>query len=451
MKNNNITILGAGLIGSLLGIYLKKNGLNVSIYEKRPDSRSIEQAGAGRSINMALSYRGWKAIDKVGLREKVEPLTIPMYGRRIHDEHGNTRLMPYGKEDQAIYSISRQKFNELLMNEAEKAGAKLYFEHQCEDIDIESHVIRFSLSANRMKMEQAGVIIGADGAYSSLRQAIQRQTRLNFKQEYISHGYKELTIPPTPEGDFAMDPYALHIWPRGRFMMIALPNLDKSFTCTLFLPFEGSKVCFDKITDERDITSLFRNYFDDAYHLMPNLVEEYLRNPISALINVECYPWTVNNNLLIGDASHAMVPFFGQGMNCGFEDCYLLNGLIEKYGTTSWELIFEKFQKTRKPDTDAISQMAMDNFTEMRDSVSDPKFLVRKKIEAKLHELYPEEWIPLYSMVTFTDMKYSEAFAQGKLQESIMDQVMEDPLIMQTWKNLDYNSIIEKVETTKAF
>lgn len=451
MKNNNITILGAGLIGSLLGIYLKKNGLNVSIYEKRPDSRSIEQAGAGRSINMALSYRGWKAIDKVGLREKVEPLTIPMYGRRIHDEHGNTRLMPYGKEDQAIYSISRQKFNELLMNEAEKAGAKLYFEHQCEDIDIESHVIRFSLSANRMKMEQAGVIIGADGAYSSLRQAIQRQTRLNFKQEYISHGYKELTIPPTPEGDFAMDPYALHIWPRGRFMMIALPNLDKSFTCTLFLPFEGSKVCFDKITDERDITSLFRNYFDDAYHLMPNLVEEYLRNPISALINVECYPWTVNNNLLIGDASHAMVPFFGQGMNCGFEDCYLLNGLIEKYGTTSWELIFEKFQKTRKPDTDAISQMAMDNFTEMRDSVSDPKFLVRKKIEAKLHELYPEEWIPLYTMVTFTDMKYSEAFAQGKLQESIMDQVMEDPLIMQTWKNLDYNSIIEKVETTKAF
>lgn len=451
MKNNNITILGAGLIGSLLGIYLKKNGLNVSIYEKRPDSRSIEQAGAGRSINMALSYRGWKAIDKVGLREKVEPLTIPMYGRRIHDEHGNTRLMPYGKEDQAIYSISRQKFNELLMNEAEKAGARLYFEHQCEDIDIESHVIRFSLSANRMKMEQAGVIIGADGAYSSLRQAIQRQTRLNFKQEYISHGYKELTIPPTPEGDFAMDPYALHIWPRGRFMMIALPNLDKSFTCTLFLPFEGSKVCFDKITDERDITSLFRNYFDDAYHLMPNLVEEYLRNPISALLNVECYPWTVNNNLLIGDACHAMVPFFGQGMNCGFEDCYLLNGLIEKYGTTSWELIFEKFQKSRKPDTDAISQMAMDNFTEMRDSVSDPKFLVRKKIEAKLHELYPEEWIPLYSMVTFTDMKYSEAFAQGKLQESIMDQVMEDPLIMQTWKNLDYNSIIEKVETTKAF
>lgn len=233
-------------------------------------------------------------------------------------------------------------------------------------------------------------------------------------------------------------------------MMIALPNLDKSFTCTLFLPFEGGKVCFDKINDKRDVVGIFRNYFDDAYQMMPDLAEEFFQNPTSALVNVECYPWTKNNNLLIGDASHAMVPFFGQGMNCGFEDCYILNGLIEKYGTTSWELIFEKFQKMRKPDTDAISQMAMDNFTEMRDSVADPKFIVRKKIEAKLHRLFPEEWIPLYSMVTFTDMKYSDALVQGKLQESIMDKIMEDPLITQTWQNLDYYKIIEKVETLKA-
>lgn len=451
IRNNNVSILGSGLIGSLLGIFFRQNGLEVSIYEKRNDSRKYVTPGAGRSINMALSHRGWKAIDKVGLREKVEPMTIPMYGRRIHDEHGNTVLMPYGIDNQAIYSISRQKFNELLMDEAEAAGAKFFFEHQCEDIDVQSHVIRFSLPGNRTKMEQAGVIVGADGAYSTLRGAIQRQTRFNFKQEYISHGYKELTIPPTPKGEFAMDPNALHIWPRGRFMLIALPNLDKSFTCTLFLPFEGSKVCFDKITDERDVVSLFRNYFDDAHQLMPDLVTEYLQNPVSSLINVECYPWTVNNNLLIGDACHAMVPFFGQGMNCGFEDCYILNNLIEKYGTTSWELIFEKFQKIRKPDTDAISQMAMDNFTEMRDSVSDPKFIIRKKIEAKLHKLYPEEWIPLYSMVTFTDMKYSDAFAQGKLQESIMDKVMEDPLITQNWQSLDYEKIMEKVETSKAF
>jgi len=451
MKNNNISILGAGLIGSLLGIYFRKNGLDVTIYEKRPDSREIAAQGAGRSINMALSDRGWKAIDKLGLREKVQPLTIPMVGRRIHDEHGNTILIPYGKDDQAIYSISRQKFNELLMDEAERAGAVFRFEHQCEDIDINSHVIRFSLPGNQMKMDNAGVIIGADGAYSALRNALQKQTRFNFKQQYISHGYKELTIPPTADGGFAMDPNALHIWPRGRFMLIALPNLDKSFTCTLFLPFEGSKVCFDKIADKRDVEGIFKTYFDDAYRIMPDLVEEYFRNPVSALINVECYPWTKNRNLLIGDASHAMVPFFGQGMNCGFEDCYILNELIEKYGTTSWELIFEKFQKARKADTDAISEMAMGNFTEMRDSVADPKFIVRKKIEARLHDLYPEEWIPLYTMVTFSDMKYSDAFAQGKLQESIMDKIMEDPLITQTWQKLDFNRIIEKAEASKAF
>jgi kynurenine 3-monooxygenase len=451
MKNNNISILGAGLIGSLLGIFLKQRGLDVSIFEKRFDLRQQVSEGFGRSINMALSDRGWKAIEKTGLQQQVKSLTIPMYGRRIHDEHGNTTILPYGKDHQAIYSISRSMFNELLMNEAEKAGVDFQFGHKCEDVDINSHVLRFSLSDGQMKMINGGVIIGADGAYSTLRNAMQKQMRFNSSQHYISHGYKELSIPPTASSEFAMDPNALHIWPRGRFMLIALPNIDRSFTCTLFLPFEGNKVCFDNINDERDVVTIFKTYFDDAYQMMPNLVEEYFKNPTSALINIKCYPWTKNNNLLLGDAAHAMVPFFGQGMNCGFEDCYELNSLIEKYGTTSWDLIFGKFQKGRKPDTDAISQMAMNNFTEMRDSVSDPKFIIRKKIEAKLHELFPEEWIPLYTMVTFTDMRYSEAYLQGKLQESIMDKVMADPLITQNWHNLDYENIIHRVETAKAF
>lgn len=450
MKNNLISLLGAGLIGSLLGIFLKKRGLDVCIYEKRGDIR-IRSAYSGRSINMVLSDRGWKALEKIGLKEKVVPFTIPMYGRRIHDEHGKTTLLPYGKENQAIYSVSRQKLNHLLMDEAEKAGVNFLFDHKCEDIDINTHVLRFSLPDNQMKMEKGGVIIGADGAYSTLRGAFQRQIRLNFKQQYITHGYKELTIPPTAAGEFAMDSNALHIWPRGRFMLIALPNIDKSFTCTLFLPYEGSKVCFDKINDEKDVHNIFKTYFDDAYQLMPDLSSEYFRNPTSGLVNIECYPWTKNNNLLIGDAAHAMVPFFGQGMNCGFEDCYDLNELIERYGTTSWELIFEKFQKNRKKDTDAISQMAMNNFTEMRDSVSDPMFLIRKQIEAKLHDLYPNDWIPLYTMVTFTDMRYSEAYLQGQLQERIMDEIMKDPLITQNWQNLDFEKIIYQAETSKAF
>lgn len=449
MKKNEITILGAGLIGSLMAIYLRRQGLDVTVYDKRPDKRKTPYYEGGRSINMALSHRGWKSLEEVGLRDQVLPLAIPMYGRKIHDEHGGTSFIPYGKKDQAIYSISRGKFNQLLAEEAEKLGAEFKFEHKCLEVDFPSQQITFETKEGEQTLD-APVIIGADGAYSSLRLSMQKQVRFNYKQEYISHGYKELTIPATAEGEFAMDPNALHIWPRGKFMLIALPNPDKSFTCTLFLPFEGSKICFEKITDEKDLISVFSNYFDDAYQLMPNLIEEFFRNPTSALVNVDCYPWVQGKSLLIGDASHAMVPFYGQGMNCGFEDCFILNRLIDKLGTNTWDLVFEKFQKTRKQDTDAICQLAMENFVEMRDSVADPKFLLRKKIEAKLHELYPNDWIPLYTMVTFSDISYSEAYAQGKLQEAVMDRVMSDPLITENWNKLDYEDIIYQMETAKA-
>ncbi|MDN3669311.1 NAD(P)/FAD-dependent oxidoreductase [Echinicola jeungdonensis] len=448
MKNNNVGIIGAGLIGSLLGIYLSKKGMDVSIYEKRSDQRKKDKAQEGRSINMALSDRGWKALEKIGLKDKVKDSSIPMYGRRIHDEHGQTTFLSYGKENQAIYSISRSHFNQILIEEAEKEGVNLCFDHRCDHVDIYKNEMYFSLPDGRKLKKVPDVILGADGAYSSLRDAMQKQARFNYKQEYISHGYKELSIPPK-DGDFAMDPNALHIWPRGTFMLIALPNPDKSFTCTLFLPFEGEKVCFEKINDEEDLESVFRTYFNDAYRLMPNLNEEFFGNPTSSLITIECYPWVAHKSLLIGDSSHAMVPFYGQGMNCGFEDCFILDGLIEKFGTTSWDLVFEKFQKIRKPDTDAICQLALDNFLEMRDSVANPKFLIRKKIEAKLHELYPEEWIPLYTMVTFTDLSYADAYAQGKLQDEVMDRVMSDPLITQNWQNLDYEDIIHQIETAK--
>jgi kynurenine 3-monooxygenase len=449
MKKNEITILGAGLIGSLMAIYFKRQGLDVALYDKRPDKRKTPYSEAGRSINMALSDRGWKSLEQVGLKEKVLPLAIPMYGRRVHDEHGNTTLIPYGKANQAIYSISRGKFNQLLVEEAERLGATIHFDHKCQEVDFIENTITFETSEGKVQLNPQ-VIIGADGAYSSLRMSMQKQVRFNYRQEFIPHGYKELTIPATAEGEFAMDPNALHIWPRGKFMLIALPNPDKSFTCTLFLPFAGSKVCFEKIQDEKDLESVFKSYFDDAYKLMPDLKKEFFKNPTAALINIECYPWVQGNSLLLGDASHAMVPFYGQGMNCGFEDCYILNGLIEKLGTNTWDLVFEKFQKKRKPDTDAICQLAMENFKEMRDAVGDPKFVLRKRIEAKLHELYPDEWIPLYTMVTFSDMPYAEAYTQGKLQEVIMDKVMADPLITENWDKLDYEDIINKMETAKA-
>lgn len=449
MKKNEITILGAGLIGTLMAIYLKRQGLDVNVYDKRPDKRKIRFDEGGRSINMALSHRGWNALEEVGLKDKVVPLAIPMYGRKIHDEHGNTSFISYGKENQAIYSLSRGKFNQLLVEEGERLGAKYHFEHKCLEVDFNQQEITFQTPKGEVKIE-APVLLGADGAYSSLRLAMQKQIRFNYKQEYITHEYKELTIPATANGEFAMDPNALHIWPRGKFMLIALPNPDKSFTCTLFLPHGGSKVCFEKINDEKDLEIVFTNYFDDAYQLMPDLKTEFFKNPTSALINVECFPWVQGQSLLIGDASHAMVPFYGQGMNCGFEDCSILNGLIDRLGMNSWDLVFEKFQKNRKVDTDAICQLAMENFVEMRDAVADPKFVLRKKIEARLHQLYPNEWIPLYSMVTFSNMRYSEAYAQGKLQEAIMDRVMEDPLITENWDKLDYEDIIYRMETAKA-
>jgi kynurenine 3-monooxygenase len=450
MKKNEISILGSGLIGSLLSIYLRKRGLDVTVYEKRADNRTLEYKEEGRSINMALSDRGWKALEKVGLKEKVLSLTIPMYGRKIHNEHGDTTFIPYGKEGQAIFSISRGRFNQLLIDEAEKVGVKINFEHKIEDIDLRVNELTVSSPGKSPEKIGSEVIIGSDGAYSSLRNAMLKQVRFNFKQEYISHGYKELSIPPTESGEFAMDPNALHIWPRGSFMLIALPNPDKSFTCTLFLPFEGGRVSFENIRDKKDLKGVFQTYFDDAYHLMPQLDEQYFTNPTSALIDIECYPWMLNKALLIGDASHAMVPFYGQGMNCGFEDCFILDSLIEKLGTTTWELVFAKFQKIRKPDTDAISQLAMENFEEMKEEVADPKFVIRKKIEAKLHSLYPKDWIPLYTMVTFSDMPYSEAYILGKLQEKIMDRVMSDPLITENWDKMDYEDIINQLDKAKA-
>jgi kynurenine 3-monooxygenase len=450
MKKNQISILGAGLIGSLLSIYFRKRGLAVDVYEKREDNRKGEYKEEGRSINMALSHRGWQALEKVGLIDKVAPLTIPMYGRQVHNEHGDTTFIPYGKDGQAIYSISRGRFNHLLMTEAEKEGANIHFGHRIEDVDLRSFELNINNSESGSEKIQTEVILGADGAYSSLRNAMLKQARFNYKQEYISHGYKELTIPPTKNGTFAMDPNALHIWPRGSFMLIALPNPDKSFTCTLFLPFEGERVCFEHIRDEKDVISIFKTYFDDAYLLMPNLTTEYFGNPTGSLINIECYPWMLNKSLLIGDASHAMVPFYGQGMNSGFEDCMVLDSLVERFGSTAWELIFAKFQKIRKPDTDAICQLALENFEEMKTDVADPKFLIKKKIESKLHALYPKEWIPLYTMVTFTSIPYSEAYLIGKLQNSILNKVMQDPLITQNWDKLDYEDIVDQLDKAKA-
>ena len=439
-KNLNIAIVGAGLVGSLLSIYLRKRGYAVTVLERRPDMRRKGFEG-GRSINLALSNRGIRALEDVGLAEPLKKVAIPMHGRVMHDRKGTLTFQPYGKQGQYINSVSRSGLNIVLMDEAEKLGVAFLFDQRVEKIDTNTTTINLA-SGNK----QFDLIIGADGAFSAVRGAMQITDRFDYSQDYIDHGYKELSIPAGTGGSFQIEKNALHIWPRESFMLIALPNPDGSFTCTLFFPFEG-KTSFDKLKTDADVKKFFEETFPDAVKLMPNMLEDYNSNPTSSLVTVKCYPWVRNNTLLIGDAAHAIVPFFGQGMNAGFEDCRILNELLDKH-QDDWKTVLSEFQKQRKPDTDAIAQLALDNFIEMRDLVADTEFLLRKKIEAKLHELYPEKWIPLYSMVTFHDStRYSEAYKIGQRQKKIMDEVMRTPNLESIWQQLDFQKIIDQLKS----
>ncbi len=438
-----IGIVGAGLVGTLMATYLAKRGYTVNIFEGRADPRKAGERG-GRSINLALSNRGWLPLKEVGLEEIVEKMVIPMRGRMMHDDQGFLTFQPYGREGQAINSISRGGLNEVLMDEAEKNGVKIYFDHKCVGVNFDESTLYFERDGKRGKY-QADVIIGADGAYSVVRRLLQRTERFNYSQYYIEHGYKELSIPAASNGGFQIEKNALHIWPRGNYMLIALPNQDASFTCTLFFPFEG-ETSFDSMKTDEDIRQFFEKTFPDAYELMPTLLKDYHFNPTSSLVTVKCFPWVKNRTLLIGDSSHAIVPFYGQGMNSGFEDCRILNEMLDLHDD-NWDKVLPAFQEMRKPDADAISDLALQNFIEMRDLVADENFLLRKKIEAKLQDLYPQKWIPLYSMVTFKEnLRYTEALTIGKKQKAIMDKVMVSNNISKNWESIDFESIINQLE-----
>lgn len=442
MQKKNITIAGAGLVGSLLGIYLAKRGYSVSIYERRSDMRK-ESLSAGRSINLALSDRGLLALKKVGLEDEIKKISIPMHGRYIHNADGSTAFQPYGKEGQFINSVSRATLNIKLMELAEQEGVKIYFNHKCANINWNKNEINFDTENGNCITTNFDLLFGADGAYAATRLQHQvHHSKFNYQQYYIDCGYKELTIPPTKEGDFAMEVNALHIWPRKDYMLIGLPNLDKTFTCTLFFPFEG-ETSFSKLDTKEKVKSFFEKTFPDAIKLMPNYLDDFFENPTSSLVTVKCYPWIRDDKFtLIGDAAHAVVPFFGQGMNCGFEDCRILDELMEA-NENNWHNILEAFQQTRKPDADAIADLAIENFIEMRAKTADPKFLLQKKIEARLHEKYPNQWIPAYSQVTFSpNIRYSDALKRGQIQEKIMQQIMQIPNIEAIW---DSNEVEEKI------
>ena len=432
MSEEKALVIGAGPVGSLLSLYLARRGVQVCLTERRPDYRSTGLHG-GRSINFALTERGRHALRQIGLEEEVLKAGVPMHGRIMHNLQGQTTFQPYGKEGQSIYSVSRNALNLKLVNLAGTyPGLDLRFNARCTGVDFASNSASFLDSqSNEPFTLTADLIYGADGAFSKVRRTMQKTDRFNFSQHYIEHGYKEFTLPAGAENSFQMEPNGLHIWPRGNFMMIALPNPDGSFTCTLFFPFEGP-VSFASIKTEAEAKQFLESSFPDLYELIPELESAFFKSPLSSLVTIHCNPWSRANTMLIGDSAHAIVPFFGQGMNAGFEDIYLLDQFAEANGG-SFSGIYKRFQKERRPDADAISELAMNNFIEMRDLVADPRFLLRKKIEARLHELFPEKWIPLYTQVTFSRVPYRQALESGKKQDVAMEKMMALPDIETRW------------------
>lgn len=429
-----IGIVGAGLVGSLQAILMAKRGYHVTIFERRPDLRKAKLI-AGKSINLALSDRGWKALELAGIAEDIKEIAIPMYKRCMHALDGTLSYQPYGKEDQAIYSVSRGGLNQKLMNLADDfPNIEYNFNRKCQDIDLKTNELTFNnTELNQQEKHQFDHVFATDGAYSAVRVRMQKSVQFfDYSQKYLDHSYKELVIPANADGTHKLDKNCLHIWPRGEFMMIALANLDGSFTCTLFFPMKG-ETSFESLKTREQVSDFFNKTFPDAVPLMPTLLDDYFDNPTSNLIMVRCEPWNYNDQVvLIGDAAHAIVPFYGQGMNCGFEDCTVFDQMLSE-ANDNWEGLLSKYSEQRVPDGNAILDLALYNYVEMRDLTGDPDFLLRKKIEAKFANLHPEKWMPLYSQVTFSHIRYSDALKNGKEQDRIMEQIMSLEGIHEKW------------------
>ncbi len=429
-----IAIVGSGLVGSLLAIYLKREGHTVHIYDRSPDIRKINFSG--RSINLAMSNRGWKALDGVGVGDAVREIAIPMDKRAIHLVD-KLNFQNYGQEGESIYSISRGTLNRKMIDLAEAAGAEFFFNHKIWDVTLADATLHIGETERGEWQElKYDMVFGADGAFSRIRHRMQRQSMFNYSQEFLNMGYKELHIPSNADGTHKLDKNSFHIWPRGEYMLIALPNLDGSFTCTLFMPFEGEN-SFALLTEKEMVVAFFEINFPDSIEVIPELAEDFFKNPTSTLVTMKCYPWTFEDKIaLIGDACHAIVPFYGQGMNAGFEDITILSEMISKYGN-DWKTIFAEYQKSRKPDADAIAELSYRNFMEMSTKTADEKFQLQKKIEKHFADKFPQKWIPLYSRVTFSTRPYSEALAIGDFQEKIMQEILKMDTIETIWDSVE--------------
>ncbi|HSC08326.1 MAG TPA: NAD(P)/FAD-dependent oxidoreductase [Steroidobacteraceae bacterium] len=424
MRPTAVTIIGAGPAGSLLGIFLARRGFVPTLYERRPDMRRTSIA-AGRSINLALADRGIHALGRAGVLELVRPLMIPMRGRLLHDENGATSLQRYGQDDtEVIYSVSRGELNKRLMSEVERAcGQPIHFNQNCRGADFARGTLTLldETSGATRELRDAPVI-GADGSSSALRSSMISAGFATASEDVLSHCYKELSIAPGAGGRHQLDANALHIWPRGGFMLIALPNIDGSFTATLFLPATGP-VSFAALDSPRAVTDLFARHFPDARPLIPDLEEDFFAHPTGTMVTVRCAPWhAAGKLLLIGDAAHGIVPFHGQGMNCAFEDCAHFDTLLD--GHERWEKLFVRFERDRKPNADAIATMALENYVEMRDTVRHPKYQLQKALSLELERRFPRRFIPRYSMVMFHhEIPYGTAYERGQVQQQVLEEL----------------------------
>jgi len=438
--SKKIAIIGSGLVGSLLAIYLKKSGHEITVYDRRPDIRKVEFSG--RSINLAMSNRGWNALKEVGIEPEIKKIAIPLDKRAMHVVGQAEYYQKYGKEGEAIWSISRGILNRKMIDLAENEGVTFKFEEKVWDVDLpEAKLYTGEIEKGEWQEYQYDLIFGCDGAFSRVRHKMQRRSRFDYSQDFIDVGYKELTIAPNEDGSYKLDKNSFHIWPRGKFMLIAMPNLDGSFTCTLFMPFEG-EVSFENIKTKEEAKIFFTTYFPNVMQDIENLIGDFFKNPTSAMVTMKCFPWTFLDKVaLVGDSAHAIVPFYGQGMNAGFEDIFALNAIMKKHGD-NWEAIFQEFEKERKPNADAIAELSYRNFIEMSSKTADSKFLLQKKIEKHFAAKHPGKWVPVYSRVTFSDRPYAEALAEGDVQEAIMQQVLKFPNIEENWDSKEVEHLM---------
>jgi kynurenine 3-monooxygenase len=440
-----ILVTGGGLVGSLLSIYMARQGYEVHLFDRYPDFRKTKIA-SGKSINLTICERGFTALDRVGAGDRVREISVPCYGRMVHAVDGSIEHQPYGNRREAIYSISRNALNQVLLAHAlEQPSLTCHFEQKCVEVDLEQLGVTLQdQRSGEVTHWRGDRLFGADGAHSAVRLRLQRTPRFNLVQQHLDQGYKELDAPATPAGDWPLEGHAIHIWPRGDYMLIGFPNLDHSFTLSLHMPFEGDP-SFASLRTPADLRSLFERSFPDALPLLPNLAAEYFGRPEASMVTIRCSPWTYRGKVaLVGDAAHAMVPSYGQGANSGFEDCSVLADCVASAGD-DWKRALETYETLRRPNADAIADLALEHFHELRDLVGDPQFQQRKRIERRINELFPDRYIPLYSLISFTNTPYVEALRRDREQRTLIDRMLTVPGILDRLESEEIRGVIAEL------